>query len=144
MTSIKSITTNTVVLGMLVFAILSFIITMQIDSELDPSKRITNNSLINESHGDLEASLDQKQSSKESLDSLEQVPPSESIGDLDVSSLVSTTRNARSIITGVWNILIKLPQIVLGVSETMASAITTILLIFIAIGIWAVWKGSIT
>ncbi len=58
--------------------------------------------------------------------------------------MVSATRTARTMVTGSWNIFIKLPQVILGVSPIVASAINTILLIFLAIGIWAIWKGAIS
>ena len=144
MTDIKSLITNFVVLGVLVFAIMNFIIIIQVDNSVDAENRITNNSLINESFGNLESNLNTQDSAQKSLNSLEDVPPTEYVGDLDVGSTVSATRTARTVITGLWNILIQLPIIILGVSPVVASAISTILLIFIAIGIWAIWKGAIS
>ncbi len=144
MTDLKSILINTVVLGILIYAIMSFIIIIQFDSGLEQANRITNNTLINESYGDLETSLDQQQSSESALDALEDVPPEDYVGDLDVGSTVSATRTSRAIITGLWNILIKLPMVILGVSPIVASAITSIFLILIAIAIWAIWKGAIS
>lgn len=143
-TGIKSILINMVILGILVFAIMSFIIIIQNDSELSTENRITNNSLINESYGDLETSLNQQDRAQSALDSLEDVPPLEYIGDLEVGSTVAATRTTRTIITGLWNIYIKLPQVILGVSPVVAAAINSILLILIAIGIWAIWKGAIS
>ncbi len=144
MTDIKSILVNVIVLGILTFAIMNFIIGIQINNEVDPENRITNNSLINESFGDLEVSLDQQAASENALDSLEDVPPTEYVGDLDVGSTVSATRTARATVVAIWNIYIKLPMIILGVSPIVASGISTILLIFLAIGIWAIWKGAIS
>lgn len=144
MTDIKPIIVNMVVLGILVFAIFNFVIAIQSDNDVDPVNRITNNTLINESYGDLETSLDQQPEAQNASDALEKVPPQDYVGDLDVGSTVSATRTAKSIIVGLWNVLIKLPQVILGVSSVVASAITAILLIFIAIGIWAIWKGAIS
>ncbi len=144
MTDIKSILTNMLILGILVFSIMSWIIIIQFDSGLIQSERITNNSLINESFGDLESALNQQQGAENALNSLEDVPPQEYVGDLDVGSTVSATRTSRSIIIGLWNIYIKLPQVILGVDPVVAASITSILLIVIAIGIWAIWKGAIS
>ena len=144
MTDIKSILTNMLILGILVFSIMSWIIIIQFDSGLIPSERITNNSLINESFGDLESALNQQQGAENALDSLEDVPPQDYVGDLDVGSTVSATRTSRSIIVGLWNIYIKLPQVILGVDPVVAASISSILLIVIAIGIWAIWKGAIS
>jgi len=131
-------------LGVLVFAIMSFIIISQNNNNVNVSDRLTNNTLINESYGDLENRLNQQTSSENALNALEEVPPQDYVGDLDVASTVSATRTARSIITGLWNIYVKLPMVILGVDPAVAGAITTILLIFMAIGIWAIWKGAIS
>ena len=144
MSDLKSILQNTVVLGILVFAIMNFIIIIQTNNDMEQENMITNNSLINQSYGNLSLNLDNKDSAENSLNSLEDVPPTEAIGDLDIASTVSATRTARTIIIGLWNIYIKLPQLILGVSPIVASAINSILLIMIAIGVWAIWKGAIS
>lgn len=143
-TNIKYILINFITLGILIFGIMSFIITIQSDSNLAVGNRITNNTYINDSYGNLETSLDKQSSAENSLNSLNEVPPQEEVGDLSIASIVSTTWSSRSIITGLWNIYVKLPMVILGVSPAVASAISTILLILIAIGLWAVWKGVTT
>ena len=145
MSDIKSILKNMVILGILVFAIMSWIIIIQSDSGMNQENMVTNNSLINDSYGDLASNLDNsKDSAQNSLNSLEDDPVTPGVGDLNPASMVSATRNARSITVGLWNILIKLPQVILGVNPIVASAINSILLILIAIGIWAIWKGAIS
>ncbi|GAH11007.1 unnamed protein product, partial [marine sediment metagenome] len=120
MAGLKSILINMVVLGILIFGIMSWIIIIQSDGDVSPGNKILNNSLINESFGDLQTSLDQQSASQGSLDSLEDVPPTEYIGDLDVGSVVSTTRTTKDMVTGLWNIYIKLPMVILGVSPIVA------------------------
>ena len=144
MSDIKSILTNVMVSGVLIFAIISFILVLQVNNGVDPDDRITNNTLINESFGELVTNLDQQSAAQSSSDALEEVPPQVYVGDLNIASTVSATRTAKSAITGVWNIIIKLPMVVLGVDPVVASAISAILLILIAIGIWAIWKGAIS
>ena len=141
---IKNIVTNMVILGVLIFSMMAFIIIIQSDAGIDQESRILNNSVINESFGNLNLSLDKQSSSQSALDALEDVPPQDYVGDLDVSATVAATRTAKSIVIGLWNIYVKLPIVILGVSPIVASAITSILLIFIAIAIWAVWKGAIS
>lgn len=143
MSGLKSIFINMIVLGIFVFSIMNIIIIIQTDSNLNQENMITNNSLINDSYGDLEQSLNNQDTAENSLNSLEDVPPTEYVGDLDVGSTVSATRTARSVIVGLWNIYIKLPTVILGVSPIVSGAITTILLLLLAIGIWAIWKGAI-
>lgn len=143
-TNLKSIIINMVTLGIVIFAIMSFVIILQSDNNLDSEDRITNNSFINDSFGDLQTGLDTKDQAESSLNSLNEVPPQDNVGDLSVSSIISTTWNARSMVTGLWNVYIKLPMVILGVSPVVAGAISTILLILIAIGSWAIWKGAIS
>lgn len=139
---IKTILKNMIILGIFTFSIMSFIIIVQQDNGVSSDQIITNNSLINDSYGSLYTNLTQQSTAESSLNSLEDVPPTEYVGDLDVGSVVSTTRTARALTIGLWNIYIKLPQVILGVSPVVAGAITTLLLILIAIGIWAIWKGA--
>ena len=144
MSDIKSILKNMVVLGILVFAIMSWIIIIQVDGDMDQENMITNNSLINESYGDLSVSLDTQNSAEGSLNSLEDNPVTPGVGDLNPASMVSATRTSRTMVTGLWNIYIKLPMVILGVSPIVSGAISSILLILLAIGIWAIWKGAIS
>ncbi len=144
MTDLKSILANMVMVGVLMISIISFIIIIQFDGGVDIEERITNNSIINESFGKLEVTLDKQKEAQTALNSSEKDPPQEYTGDLDISSTISTTLTAGDLIIGVWNIYIKLPQVVFGVNPIVASAITTILIIFIIIAIWAVKKGAIS
>ena len=144
MTDLKNLLITLSILGLIVFSLGSFIVTLQSNSNVGNDYKLTNNSLINETFGDLENSLNNQKKSEDSLNSLENVPPEEYIGDLNVASVVSTTRNMKSIIIGVWNIYIKLPIVILGVDPIVASIISTILVSLIAIGIWAIWKGAIS
>lgn len=144
MTDIKPILINMVMLGLLIFGIINVILIIQIDNEVGPDDRITNNTLINESYGNLQTNLNQQTLAQNASDSLEDTPPQVYVGDLNVASTVAATRTAKSIITGLWNVLVKLPQVILGVDSSVASAINIILLILIAIGIWAIWKGAIS
>ena len=140
----KNILINMVTLGILIFAIMSMIIIIQSDNDLNSNNRITNNTLINESYGDLESKLDQQSSAKSSEESLYKSPPQDYIGDLSILSIISTTLGVGSIVSGLWNLYIKLPMAILGVSPLIASAINTILIILLVIGAWAIWKGAIS
>lgn len=144
MSDLKAIYINMAVLGILTLSIISFIIGTQTDNTVGTDNKLLNNTLINESYGDLEQTLEgSKSEMKASSDNLEDVPPSESIGDLDVASTISTTRSAKGIIVGLWNTFTKFPEL-LGVPSIITKVLTSILLLLIIIGIWALWKGAIT
>jgi len=144
MSSLKNILINMVTLGILIFAIMSTIIIIQHDSNLNEQNKIINNNNISDSFDNLESSLDKESNAQSSLGSLEEVPPQDYIGDLSVASMVSSTRTGKDVISGLWSVYVKLPMSILGVDSLIASAISTILLILIAIGIWAIWKGAIS
>lgn len=144
MSDLKGIYINMLVLGILTFAIMGFVITLQSQNDVDTGNKILNNSIINQSYGDFETTLEStKSSSEDALNEMEDVPPSESIGDLDVSSTISATRSATRIIKGLWNTYTKLP-IILGIPPIISKVLTSLLILLIIIGIWAIWKGAIS
>ena len=81
MTDIKTILINMVVLSIFIFSMMSFIIIVQVEAEIDSSLRITNNSVINDSYGFLLANLSQQSGAEGALNSLEDVPPTQYVGD---------------------------------------------------------------
>jgi len=139
----KQIIINMAMLGLFVFAIMSFIVITQTDSSV--TNKITTNPIINESYGDLESKLIESETrSKVVSDNFGNVTPTQIFGELDILSIIGTTRTVKTLTTGFWNILIKLPLSILGVSPVVAGLITAILLISLIIGIWAIWKGAVS
>ena len=140
---LKKIFINMGILGLLLFGLMAFILNTQLDNNVEFP--ITNNTLINESYGFLSSNLTGAQSSSQtSLDVFQNVTPNENLGVWEVTPIVSPTRTIRTMTIGVWNILIKMPQVILGVSPIVASLLNAIIIILIIIGIWAVWKGVIS
>jgi len=141
--SFKEIFANIVVSALFVFCIMSFIIIVQTDN--NSNEKITDNELINSSYSHLSGNLTRIQpTSQASLDSFGENPPSErQLGDLDVGSVVAPTKLFRGMSIGTYNILIKLPMVLLGVSPVVASVISSIIILLIIIGIWAISKGAI-
>lgn len=138
---VKSIFGNMALLGLFIFGIMAFIIINQSNS--DVNDKLTNNTLINSTYNDLESSL-ASSDAKTASDNFGEVPPTQQYGELEVTSIVSPTKTAKTIIIGLWNIFIVLPQAILGVSPVVASLISSMILIFLIIGIWAIWKGVVT
>ena len=138
---IKTILTNMGLLGLVMFGMIAFIVTTQTDSNINNS--LLTNDIINETYVDLESSLSSAKA-KTASDNFGKVTPTQEFGELEIISIIAPTRVAKALITGLWNVFIKLPQTVLGVSPVVASLISSILLIFIIIGMWAIWKGVIT
>lgn len=139
----KKIFINFALLGLIVFGIMSFIIIFQSDN--NSVERITNNQIINRTYNDLYSNLSSSQSTaSQQSDIFGSVTPTESYGEVQIDSVVSPTKAFKSIILGIYNILIKLPSQILGVSPVVGAIISAILIMFLIIGIWAIWKGAIS
>ncbi len=138
----KQIVGSMMFFSLLVFCVLSFVIDTQ-DLNNSPEK-ITDNSLINKTFTALGGNLSDSQSeSQTSSDIFGEITPEQEIGVLDVTSVISPTRIFKTITVGLFNTLILLPAQILGISPIVFSSISSILLLLIIIGIWAIWKGVI-
>ena len=138
----KEIVSAMLFFSLLIFCVLSFVINTQ-NLNNSPEK-ITDNSLINQTFSALGGNLSAAQSeSQTSSDIFGEITPEQEIGVLDVTSVISPTRIFKTITVGFFNSLILLPAQILGISPIVFSSISSILLLLIIIGIWAIWKGVI-
>ena len=140
--NLKKLFVNMGFLGVFIFGIMTFILITQIDN--DVTYTITNNTFINSTYGSLSGNLsvseEKLQVATGNFDNNTQV---RGVGELDVIPVVSQGRITKTIILGLWSILIVLPQLVLGVSPIVAGFISSVLLLFLILGIWAIWKGVV-
>jgi hypothetical protein len=121
---------------------MTFIIVTQNNNGV--SVPITNDSRIGYAYRDINESLSSTQPEmKKTTDVFSNVTPTQQYGELEVTSVVSPTKIARTIILGLWYIYVRIPTLVLGVSPVVGGLITSILLLLLIIGIWAIWKGVI-
>jgi hypothetical protein len=128
--------------GLIIFGMLSFIINFQADNS--SLERITDNQIINNTYYGLYSNLSNGENmAKEQNLIFGSVTPTESYGEVQIDSVVSPTKAFKSMILGVYNILIKLPSQILGISPVVTSVLSAILIMILIIGIWAIWKGSI-
>lgn len=140
---IKKLLVTMSISAVFVFSIMSFIIITQQDNSVNIP--VTNNSIIGDTYSDLETSIQNtKDKAETSSNTFEDIAPTQQYGELEVTSIISPTRTAKTILYGFWNILIKLPMSILGVDESIMNLLTSILIIFVVIGIWAIWKGVVS
>ena len=138
----KKIVGSMVLFSLLIFCVLSFVINTQ-DINNSPEK-IIENSLINKTFDTLGGNLSSSQGEAQtSSDIFGEITPEQEIGFLDVTSVISPTRIFKTITVGLFNSLILLPAQILGINPIVFSSISSILLLFIIIGVWAIWKGVI-
>lgn len=130
-------------LGLVIFGIMAFAIQFQKDN--NSTERLTDNDIISETYNSLNTSLTNSQETANQQNTIfGNVTPTQSYGEVEIDSVVSPTKAFKSIILGVYNILIKLPAQVLGISEIVTAIISAILIMLLIVGIWAIWKGSIS
>ena len=138
----KQLVIGMTVFSLLIFSAMSFIINIQDQNNAD--ENIKENTLINKTYYDLQGNLSGTQTEGETASGVfGDITPSQQFGELEVTSMVSPTKIFKTMTIGLFNILIGLPMILLGVSPIVASVISAILLLLLIIGIWAVWKGVI-
>lgn len=138
---LKKLVSTMGILGLFTFSMMAFIIITQTDSNIE--YKITDDEFISQAYENLSINLGSTDT-ESSAGSFGDVPPTEKYGEVSISSIFSITGVAKNIVYGFWNIFVKLPQNVLGVSESVITLISSILLIMLIIGIWAVWKGVVS
>ena len=138
--SFKDIFIKIVVVGVMFLSIMSWIIITQTDN--NTSNLITNNTLINQSYGDLSSNLANTQSESDVASAtFSDITPTSTLGFVTVTSIVSPTRIFRGLIIGTYNILIALPAQFLGVPVVIIAVINSVLSLLLILGVWFIWKG---
>ncbi len=136
----KDIFSRLMLTGLIVLSLMSFIIITQQDN--NSQNLITNNTLINKSFADLTTNLGSTQDQSDTAsETFGGITPTSNFGVLDVTSIVSPTRIFRGLIIGTYNVLIALPAQFLGIPAVVIAVINAILILFLILGIWSIWKG---
>ncbi len=128
-----------VLVGIFVLAMISFGAKLQLDNDVNDS--ILQNDIINDTFINLESTLDRsRDNTSRGLSSFENETVSGGFGSLIFFTIPSVMKVVRGIITGVFNILIKFPAQILGISPAIIAAIEAILLVVIIISLWRLYK----
>ena len=139
---LRKIFVNFALLGLVIFGMMSFIVITQNNN--DSFEKIGENDIINDTYANLYSNLSTAQLTAEQQNQLfGNVTPTESYGEVGIDSVVPPTKAFKSIVLGIYNVIIKLPAQILGIPAIVMSIISAILIIMLIIGIWAIWKGSI-
>lgn len=125
--------------GLLVFSLMSFIIKVQTDNNAE--NPLLDNKIINSSYYQLQSNLTSaEEDANQQKGIFEEETPTISFGSLVFTTITSIGKVFSGIIMSVYNLLIKLPMSILGVSPLIAGVISTILIILIILGLWEVYK----
>ena len=130
---------NFMLVGLVVLSLFAFSSFFQSDNNVE--NQFIENPLINNTYGQLQTDLgglrDQSQTQKALFESEN---PTGGFGTILLFSIVSTGKVFNGMIIGVFNTLIKLPVVFLGLDPIIISVISTMLILTIIIGLWIVYK----
>lgn len=130
---------NFMLVGLVILSLFAFGSFFQSDNNID--NQFMENSLMNDTYGSLREDLgglrDQSQAQKTLFESEN---PTSGFGTILLFSIVSTGKVFNGMVVGVFNTLIKLPVVFLGLDSVIVSVISTILILTIIIGLWIIYK----
>lgn len=130
---------NWMFVGLLIVSLLSFGVFYQEDNNAED--KFIEDSLMNETYTNLRTDLGELRDKSQAQKTLfESENPTSGFGTILLFSIVSTGKVFNSMIIGVFNTLIKLPTVVLGLDPIILSVIGTMLILTIIIGLWIVYK----
>ena len=130
---------NMVFVGLMVLALFSVIIIVQNDNNAE--QPLSDNELISATSGSLNetiSSLEGTSSTQYNLFSSEK--PSPTFGSIVLFTIVSIGKTFGSAVFSIFILVIKVPLIVFGISQTIVSMIVSFLTISLVIGLWIVYK----
>lgn len=126
-------------IGLLVFATLSFIIVLQ--QENDVTDTILGNTVINNTFSTLQENLTSSESETQTQrESFESEIPERGFGSLLIFSIVSVGQRFTAIVISTYNILIVLPASILGIPEIVLNVLSSILIVTLILLVWRVYR----
>lgn len=130
---------NFMILGLIVVSLIFFIITLQSDNSV--SDKFIDDPVINSTYGSLSTSLEgfgeQSQAQKTLFESEN---PTAGFGTILLFSIVSAGKVFNGMIISVFNTIIKLPVVFLGLDPLVISLLSASLILGIIIGLWTIYK----
>lgn len=139
---LKDLFVNMTLVSLLILGVISFIIVFQNDNSV--SNPVADNDLINKTYGNLLNNISDSRSQAQTVSgNFDNSTPVSSFGEVEVTSIFSTTNTLKALTIGSWNVLIVLPASILGVSPVVFGTLGSILLLLVIMGIWAGWKAGL-
>ncbi len=131
--------TKFVIMGLVVISMFTFTAFFQSENNID--NKFIDNSLMNETFNSLRTKITGfRDISQDQKNLFESENPTRGFGTILLFSIVSAGKVFNGMLVGIFNILIKLPVVVLGLDPVVVSALSTILILTIIIGLWIVYK----
>ncbi|KKL19287.1 hypothetical protein LCGC14_2466970 [marine sediment metagenome] len=138
-TSFREVFITFALIGVFVFAGISFIVTTQRDNGV--TNTILDNDVINRTYSNLETDLGGLSSNASTQkESFESEIPERGFGSLLIFAIVGIGRKFTGMIIGIYNIIIVLPASLLGIPSIVISVMTAILLVSLVLLAWRVYR----
>lgn len=139
MANFRDIFKNFLLLGLIVFAIFGFAINLYLDN--DEGDAFGDDPTINGVYSDLSSNLGGLRDKSQSQNSLfNNDNPTSGASGILLLSIVNIGQTFNGIIISIFNIVIKLPVIYLGLPEEVVSILIGLLIFSMIIGLWAIYK----
>lgn len=130
---------NFMIIGLVVVSLFAFMVSFQ--EENDVSEKVIENSLMNETYGNLRIDLGNLRNESQAQKTLfESENPTGGFGTILLFSIVSSGKVFNGMVIGLFNTIIKLPVVFLGLDPIIVSVLSTMLILTIIIALWVLYK----
>lgn len=139
MASFTDLFNNFMLIGLVVLSMFAFGVFFQQENNVDTP--FIENTLMNNTYHSLYTDLNSLRDESQAQKTLfESENPTSGFGTILLFSIVSSGKVFNGMIVGVFNTLIKLPVVILGIDPVIVSVLSTLLILTIIIGLWVVYK----
>ena len=126
-------------IGLAVLSMFAFGIGFQ--EENNAPDQFIDNSLMNSTYGNLRTQLGELRDESQAQKTLfESENPTSGFGTILLFSIVSSGKVFNGMVVGVFNTIIKLPVVFLGLDPIIISVLSALLILTIIIGLWRLYK----
>ena len=139
MGSFQELFTNFMLIGLVVLSMFAFGVFFQQENSVDTP--FIENTLMNNTYHSLYTNLNSLRDESQAQKTLfESENPTGGFGTILLFSIVSSGKVFNGMVVGIFNTLIKLPVVILGIDPVIVSVLSTLLILTIIIGLWIVYK----
>lgn len=139
MGSFQELFSNFMLIGLVVLSMFAFGVFFQQENSVDTP--FIENTLMNNTYHSLYTNLNSLRDESQAQKTLfESENPTGGFGTILLFSIVSSGKVFNGMVVGIFNTLIKLPVVILGIDPVIVSVLSTLLILTIIIGLWIVYK----
>lgn len=139
MSEFKEMVGNFIIAALMIVSLFSFSVVLQEENNaVDPLK---NNEVFNESFSGLINTLNSNsEDAEEKYGVFNSEEPKAGFGSIVLFGIVSVGKTFSGVIFGTFGAILKLPLIILGIPSTVYSQIIVLLIIFVIVSVWLLYK----